>query len=189
MLQSRYLSATWLDPALELRDSAIHGKGLFTAAPIHAGEVVLIWGGTLYTAQQLHDIRAGRLRVPEFSYVFVEEDLLLAAQVGGLDYYINHACDPNVWMADNVTLVARRGIRPGEEITCDYAVWEGDLSYVLEPCRCGSPHCRQRITGGDWMLPEVQERYAGHFVPYLSRRIARIAGGARIASSAIPEEA
>ncbi|TPW10902.1 MAG: hypothetical protein FD127_3513 [Acidimicrobiaceae bacterium] len=28
------------------------------------------------------------------------------------------------------------------------------------------------MTGDDWMVPELQLRYRGHFSPYLARRIA-----------------
>ena len=72
---------------------------------------------------------------------------------------------------DEVTVVARRAIAAGEEITGDYAVWEAGDNYVLEPCNCGTNLCRGRITGGDWRRPELQKRYAGHFLPYIERRI------------------
>jgi uncharacterized protein len=171
MIQPDFLSATWYDPRLALGESATHGKGLFAADLIRAGETIMIWGGTLYTRQDLEDIRAGKIKVEEFSYSFVDEDLLLAAPDDGLDYFINHSCDPNIWIVDEVTVVARRDIQAGEEIRGDYAVWEAEPGYVLELCQCGSDLCRQRITGNDWMLPALQERYKGHFLPYISRRI------------------
>jgi hypothetical protein len=141
---------------------------MFAVEPIRAGEVVLIWGGTLYSR---NDLEAGR--VPrDTSYSFIQEDLLLAAPGDGMDYFINHACDPTVWMADEVTVVARQDIAPGEEVTGDYAVWESDPRYVIDPCACGASSCRGRFTGDDWRLPAVQARYAGHFLPYLAQRIA-----------------
>jgi uncharacterized protein len=39
-------------------------------------------------------------------------------------------------------------------------------------CNCGSPHCRRIVTNEDWRRPDVQERYAGHFSPFLNHRIA-----------------
>jgi uncharacterized protein len=166
-----YLSTTWFHPHLIVKPSAIHGQGLFATQPIQAGTSIMIWGGNLYTRQELADIRAGKLKVAEFSYSFIEEDLLLAAPPDGMDYYVNHSCDPHVWMADKVTVVARRDIQVNEEITGDYAVWEADKDYVLAPCTCGSSLCRTRITGNDWMRPELQERYEGHFLPYISERV------------------
>jgi SET domain-containing protein len=161
---------SWLDPRIEVRPSTIHGCGMFAAQPIHAGEVVIIWGGDLFTGE---DIRAGKAR--RDSVAALDEDLYLADPVDdpdGPDYFLNHSCSPNVWMQDAVTLVARRDIVPSEELTADYALWEMDEDWTLpEECRCGSPLCRTIITGGDWRLAMLQERYAGHFSPLLNRRI------------------
>lgn len=88
-----------------------------------------------------------------------------------MDYFVNHACDPTVWPVDAVTIVARRDIPAGGEVTGDYATWKSDPDYVIAPCRCGSPSCRHRSCGDDWRRPELQARYAGHFLPYISRRI------------------
>jgi hypothetical protein len=75
-------------------------------------------------------------------------------------------------MFDAVRLAARRDIAPGEELTADYALWLFDTDWMIENCRCGSPRCRGRISGDDWQIPVLQERYAGHFTPFLSDRIA-----------------
>ena len=80
--------------------------------------------------------------------------------------------------ADAVTLVARRPIAAGEEVTVDYATHTADLPWSMT-CSCGSPHCRRVVTHDDWRRPDVQARYAGHFSPFLNRRIA--AGGYLIA--------
>jgi uncharacterized protein len=173
MSQENYLPTTWFNPRLELKLSAIHGKGLFATELIQRDEIVMIWGGTLYSREDLENIRAGKLKVEEFSYSFIDEDLLIAAPPNGLDYFVNHSCDPNVWMSANLSVIARCNILPGEEITGDYAVWEAELSYVIDPCHCGSSLCRGRITGNDWMLSELQERYQEHFLPYIHRRINR----------------
>jgi uncharacterized protein len=173
MSEQPLLSETWYDPRIIKRESKTDGHGLYATDLIRAGETVMIWGGTVYTAQELQDIRDGRIKVEEFSYSFIEEGILLAAPPDGLDYFVNHSCDPNVWMEGRVTVVARRDIKPDEEIRGDYAVWECEPHYLLEPCNCGSALCRQRITGNDWMLPELQERYQGHFLTFIAQRIAR----------------
>lgn len=85
----------------------------------------------------------------------------------------NHSCDANLWMQDEVTLVARRDIAPGEEVTVDYATYTADKPWRMA-CRCGASLCRVIVTQDDWRLPDVQERYAGHFSPFLNARIARL---------------
>jgi uncharacterized protein len=167
-----YRPSTWYDSRLTLGASPIRGQGLFATAPIGAGEIIMIWGGDLYSRA---DLKAKKVPL-DTSYSFIEEDLLLAAPGDGMDYFVNHACDPTVWMADEVTVVARRAIAPGEEITGDYAVWESTPAYIVAPCRRGTALCRGRFTGDDWRRPDLHARYRGHFLPYISRRIARLHG-------------
>ena len=38
-------------------------------------------------------------------------------------------------------------------------------------CVCGPPDCPRRISGHDLRLPELQRRYAGHFLPLIAKRI------------------
>jgi uncharacterized protein len=85
--------------------------------------------------------------------------------------FLNHSCDPNVWMADEVTLVARRAIAPLEELTIDYALFELDRSWTARwLCQCGSALCRGSVTGRDYELAELQARYGRHFHPMVLRR-------------------
>jgi uncharacterized protein len=145
------------------------GKSLFARGPIERGEIVIVWGGDYRNAAGAAQAMAdGKLTMQWDEDVFSVES-------GDDDpaYCINHACDGNVWMTDAVTLVARRQIAAGEQIVADYALWEADEHYVAAwTCACGSPDCRGRVTGCDWRLPDVQERYAGHFSPLINRRIA-----------------
>ena len=48
-------------------------------------------------------------------------------------------------------------------------------SYDEFDCACLADDCRGKVTGYDWMIPEVQQRYRGHFSTYLERRIAGLA--------------
>lgn len=163
---ANHRQSTWFHPTLRIAPSPIHGTGLFTMSAIPAGDVVMVWGGDVYSRE---DLLNGR--VPGgCSYSFIDDDVLMTGPEDDMDYFVNHSCDPNVWMADEVTIVARRDIRAGEEITGDYAVWESDPGVLVERCACGSLACRGRVTGDDWMLPQLQARYSGHFKPYISRR-------------------
>jgi SET domain-containing protein len=131
----------WVDPRLEARSSHIAGSGLFACQPIHKGEIVLRWGGIVFTRAE---ILAGRAD-PQ-TIAILDEDLYLADPKGSPpaeDYIINHSCNSNLWMEDAITLSARKDILPGEEATADYALWLYDVDWVLDPCRCGSPLCRE----------------------------------------------
>ena len=74
-----------------------------------------------------------------------------------------------------MTLVARRNIAVGEELTIDYAMSEGDEAWGPPwECLCGSKLCRGRFTGKDWRLHALQERYRDHFSPFINVRIQRM---------------
>ena len=170
-MEDAYRKEPWLDPRLELGPSPIHGLGTFTTAVIDAGEVVSAWGGTFATAHEAARAKAlGKL-------VMRVDDNLYAVEERGehATYFINHSCDPNVWMAGALTMAARRRIAPREELTVDYALFEEEEDFTMPwECVCGSPICRKRITGRDWRLPDLQRRYAGHFLPVIAKRIARL---------------
>jgi hypothetical protein len=83
----------------------------------------------------------------------------------------NNSCDPNLWWVDAYTLAARRDIDRGEELTNDYATSTASIDFVME-CRCGSALCRRAVTGNDWQLNELRQRYGEHRVPALAELIA-----------------
>ena len=172
----RYLLKTWRDPRQDVRPSAIHGMGIFARQPILQGEPVEIIGGDLMTGDEF---RAFQQSVDRFNAVQIGEDLHLVERSEFTQQWIgsiNHACDSNLWLADEVTLVGRRDIAADEELTIDYALFSAQSDWVMDGlCRCGSPFCRKTITGNDWKLKEVQERYRDHFTPFLNVRIARLA--------------
>lgn len=147
--EPEFVPRAWLDPRLEIRDSPIHGRGTFARAAIAAGELVTGWP---------HRIVDGRIWVPPDDRTAPEA-------------FLNHSCDPHIWMTDEVTLVACRAIAPAEELTTDYALFELDRQWTARwRCRCGSPRCRGTVTGRDYELRELQERYGNHFHPDLLRR-------------------
>ena len=169
---SRLHSESWLDSRIAPGPSAVHGQGMFGNANIEAGEVVMIWGGEFVRRERAAGARArGKLLIQ------LDDDLFSVEERGDdPTYFTNHSCDPNVWMLDAVTLVARRVIAPGEELTLDYALFESEEDTVLPwGCICGAYVCRKRVTGRDWRRPDLQMRYAGHFSPLINRRIAKTA--------------
>lgn len=165
-----YLPTTWYDPRVEIRSASVQGNGMFASRPIHAGEVVVKIGGRVMTEEALQAYIA---TVPRYNAVQISEGLHLVdlpTSPGGM----NHSCDANLWMSDEVTVVVRRDIAVDEELTQDYALYTTASTWAIKPCRCGTPVCRQVVTGSDWQLPVVQARYRGHFSPFLNERIGRL---------------
>ena len=146
---------------------------MYASAPIRAGEVVFVWGGArIISNAELRAIEASGRRY--CSAAIAEDQNILWDIVGagaGGPGGANHSCDPNLWMQDERTVCARRDIATGEELTMDYALGTVSPDWRME-CHCGAELCRSVITGNDWQLPELQQRYAGHFSPFINVRIA-----------------
>lgn len=175
MSKKSYLITTWYDPRVEIRPSTIQGGGMFARAALQEGEVVAITGGTVMTEEEFRTYIA---TAPRYNATQIGEHLHLVDLVQTperMDGSINHSCDSNLWLQDEVTTVARRAIAPGEELTLDYALTTVEPHWRLDqPCQCGAAVCRHIITGNDWKLPEVQQRYRGHFAPFINKRIEQI---------------
>jgi hypothetical protein len=169
----KYLARTWISPKLVHGESKIHYDGVFTTAPVKEGEKLMEFGGQVVSRA---DAEGGAYRVR--SVWIVADDAYLALPetdtAPSLDENLNHACDANAWLADEVTLVARRDIEAGEEITMDQGTWnfdETEYTVDAEDCTCGSSICRVRLTENDWQLPVVQDQYKGHFHPVVQALI------------------
>jgi hypothetical protein len=61
-------------------------------------------------------------------------------------------------------------VTAGEEATIDYGTVSGAEGFRMA-CRCGAAACRGEVTSADWRRVEFQERYRGHWVPALQKRI------------------
>jgi uncharacterized protein len=154
----------WLTPRAEVHASAIQGQGLFANTRITTGVVVMRLGGQL-----IDDAALGRL-LPPYSSLTVTNGLHLLIDPAHPVRYGNHSCDPSLWHADATTLIARRDIEPGEELTIDYATHTGIETWTMN-CACGSAICRGIVTGRDWRLPHLQRAYGHHWSPPLLDRI------------------
>lgn len=87
-----------------------------------------------------------------------------------LSHLVNHSCEPNFVSLDNYeTITALCTIEPGSEVTFDYATFNTGIDEF--DCTCGTRTCRGRVTGSDWMLPELQERYHGYFQKNIQEKI------------------
>ena len=116
-----------------LAASDIHGIGLFAAEFIKAGTVV--WESNpavdiRLTEEQISHL-AGPCREQMRKYSYREKHTGLYVLCGDDARFFNHSARPNCLdvctaEAGDVTLAARE-IEEGEELTCDYALFDLDL--------------------------------------------------------------
>jgi SET domain-containing protein len=143
-------------PWLEVRDSAIQGRGVFAARRIPEGTWIVQYTGELISHEESdrrHDA-AVAARHHTFHFILDEAHVIDATEHGSDARYINHSCEPNCEALYDeedreIWIVAVRDILPHEELTYDYGFtvemesWEE--ARRLYPCRCGAPSCRGTI--------------------------------------------
>jgi hypothetical protein len=134
--------------SIDVRRSPIEGLGVFAPRPFGAEERIT----------QVHIVREITAERP------LREDLGERAEhcaypdgrvvlVAYPERHVNHSCDPNAYEffeGQTSYLVARRGIREGEEITIDYNVNISDGT--AWPCHCGAARCAGDVAGDFFRL-------------------------------------
>lgn len=111
-----------------VRESRIHGLGVFADQPIGKGEAV--WAFEPLLDRVIPVAELGRMPAHVADYLetyceyFPETEVLVLS--GDNDRFTNHSDDPNTVVVlpngPEARVVAARDIAAGEEITCDYAV-------------------------------------------------------------------
>lgn len=166
-------SLSYISPKAIVKDSPIHGKGLFAIEPIGKGEIVCVKGGYIFHGETL-------LGMPDW-YQAAEVPIADSLFIGPLHegeregsmIFSNHSCEPNIGVQGQIIFVAMHDIEAGEELTHDWATTD-DEDYEMV-CSCGAVTCRKIITGRDWQRKELQEKYRGYMSWYLEEKIKHIA--------------
>jgi uncharacterized protein len=124
--------------ALVLRQSQIHSYGCYTTTPIRKGTLVVEYVGERLTTGQADDLYDD---VPQ-TYLFGLDSGKHVVDGYGVAAFINHCCQPNCEtdiIGGRVWIMARRDIEPGEELTYDYNLYDGEDE---APCLCRARRCR-----------------------------------------------
>ena len=110
------MALSYRSPKTEVRESKIHGRGLFATTEIAKDEIVAVKGGHIVDRKTLREQISPRLGPVEIQ---IDEDLFIAPvteeEREGSMLYSNHSCNPNLGMRGEITFVAMRHIRAGEE--------------------------------------------------------------------------
>jgi hypothetical protein len=134
-----------------VRDSAVHGRGVFATRRIEKGERIVEYLGERVS----HDEADRRYEVKDdndshtFLFIVDSKTVIDAGTDGNDARFFNHSCDPNcesVVQKRRVFIEALRTIAPGEEMTYDYQIYRDhdDPENIDEifACRCGFANCR-----------------------------------------------
>jgi SET domain-containing protein len=162
---------SYISPKAAVRKSPIQGRGLFAVESIAQGEIVCIKGGHIFDRDTLSRLTKtlgpAEIQIAENLFIGPLEE----SEREGSMIFSNHSCEPNIGVQGQIVFVALRDIRPGEELTHDWATTDDD-DYEME-CNCGAGSCRKLITGQDWQRKDLQEKYAGYMSSYLMEKVRR----------------
>lgn len=155
--------------AYEVRNSPIHGKGVFALRPIEAGERIIEYRGERIAWEEATE-RAHRRGGPlnhTFYFSLADGRVIDGGSRGNDARWINHACSPNCEAYEEdgrVYIHALRPIEAGEELNYNYALVYDErhtpaLKRLFE-CRCGTPGCT-----GTMLAPKRRARKAAAATP------------------------
>jgi len=144
------------EPLYVVRNSEIHGRGVFALRRIRKGTRIVE-----YTGERISNTEADRRyddtkmkRHHTFLFMLDSKTVIDGAiRTGGGDAsFINHSCEPNceaVITARKIFIHALHTIEPGTELAYDYQYERtGKNDAELERfyvCKCGAPNCRGSI--------------------------------------------
>jgi SET domain-containing protein len=135
----------------QVRESGVHGKGVYAIRPLKAGDTVLEYKGEIITWQEALDRHPHDPEQPNHTFYFHLDDghVIDGKYKGNSAKWINHSCEPNLEAeqdGDRVFLKALRNIKVGEELFFDYGlIIDARLTAKLKKeyaCWCGAAACR-----------------------------------------------
>jgi SET domain-containing protein len=135
-----------------VRNSTIHGRGVFAATAIRKGTRVIEYKGERVDWDEALTRPDTDADNPFHTFFFsLDDGRVIDAAVGGnAARWINHSCAPNCETEETdderVFIYALRNIAKGEELTYDYRLKIDDeltkKEFACFACRCGAPGCR-----------------------------------------------
>ena len=133
-----------------VKNSKLHGKGLFANTNIKSGANIIEYVGEKITKKQSDKIAEIQLKKSQKNreegqvYIFTLDEKY---DINGNVSYnkaklMNHSCKPNCdtdIIDGKIWIRSYRNIKKGDELTYDYGY---DMySFEEHPCRCGSKNC------------------------------------------------
>ncbi len=146
----------------------MHGLGIVALEKIDKGETVGILGGIVVHRNDIDKYRKimGHVGIQIDDDFFIVPSKREELEKTGI---FNHSCDPNCGYDSVIKFVAIKDIKPGEELTFDYAT--GEPYFPDFKCKCGSDKCRGTVTSEDWKIKEIQDRLGEYYSPWMKKKI------------------
>ena len=172
-----------LGPMFEVRNSRVHGRGVFALRKIRKGTTVVEYLGDVITNDEADTRYEDKDPRDNHTFLFTVDSkhVIDAGRNGNEARFINHGCDPNcqsTGVRKQIWIEAIRTIQPGEELSYDYQITRDktdppDADKIFA-CRCGAANCR-----GSMLEPRKRPRKKKR----AKKTAARAKGGVRKAGA------
>ncbi len=133
---------------IRVRESKVHGQGVFAVRALKAGEQIGVFAGRRYPPGTAPETESDNER----TYLFALSDgaCIDGSDGGNATAHLNHSCEPNCEASEEfdeaggleIVFSTLRPIKRGEELFIDYALetdQNDDAEYV---CYCRALTCR-----------------------------------------------
>ncbi|HSU72258.1 MAG TPA: SET domain-containing protein-lysine N-methyltransferase [Candidatus Binatia bacterium] len=125
---------------LLVRNSRVHGKGVFTQTAIPKGKRIVEYDGERISRKEGLKRDKAQKKKGQFYVFAIDKQWCVDGSKGGIARLINHSCNPNCRyrrMSGRIWIYSLRNIKKGEELTYDYDLAEKG-TYA---CKCGAFNC------------------------------------------------
>lgn len=139
------------------------GLGIVAGKHIKQQEIILKFSGELVPQGKVKNHNAA---------LQLGENLFLESH-GAVDERLNHSCSPNCYINfTQLTLIALKAIKTGEELTFDYNTSEYDLidQGCSFTCLCGSQDCIGNIKGFKYLPISRKKKIELFLSPFLKEK-------------------
>ncbi len=135
-----------------VRDSSIHGKGVFATSVLPRRTFLAHYEGKRYGPGHLFACRPDSTT---YLFALSDGDTIDGSEGGNATRFINHSCSPNcvaveVLESDDLLVIeirTKKSIQSGEELSLDYELVLTGADPDDYRCRCGSARCRGTMLG------------------------------------------
>ena len=141
-------------PVYRVKNSPVHGRGVFASRKILAGSLVIEYEGDRITFAQACKNEAARDDGSTHTFLFSLEDgrVIDGGSNGNDARWINHSCAPNCQASEEegrIFISTLHDVARGEELNYDYGlVLEERHTPAIKrayACLCGAKNCRKTL--------------------------------------------
>ena len=154
---------------IEIKETKNKGNGVFASRDFKKGELILRIEGKIAETENNPNLTGFSKEIQDHCFPFEKREKKRKYVLPKAPWkYLNHSCDPNAGIKNNVEIVAMKQINKGEEITFDYAM--NNIDNWKTKCSCGSKNCRKIISTFDALDTKTKKKYLPYVIDSIKKK-------------------